>query len=148
MGEVARLHREAIAALAAQHLAAVGAAAAVYVDVVPPDPAWPYVVWWSAPAAPWAPAERMAGWGGEVETTTQGTVAGLSPDDVLGLTDRLVRGLHRRRPVVPGRAAGDIDIEVVTVRPDRDPVPAPGGQDAWTGVLMARLVSSPTSQGG
>lgn len=143
--EPSRLHAEALVALAQARLATLGAALTVYLDQVPRDPEFPYAVFWSAPASPYIPAERMAGWGQDVETVTQATVAGLTPADVLGAVDRLALALHRRRPTITGRTAGDIDLDGVPARPGRDPVPAPGGQEVWTTPTFWRLVSSPTT---
>lgn len=143
--EPSRLHIEAIHALAVAQFAAMGAAITCYLDEVPEEPAWPYVVFWSAPAAPVAAAERMRGWGQEVETVTQATVAGLTPADVLGATDRLTRALHRRKPAITGRQCGDCEQDGVAGRPDRDPLPTPEGRPVWTTVAFFRLMSNPTS---
>jgi hypothetical protein len=143
--EPSRLHLEALAALAVTRLAALGSALTVYTDQVPQDPAYPYVVFWSAPAAPYAAGERLAGWGQDVETVTQATVAGLTRTDVIGGVDRLARALHRYTPTIAGRMAGDIDLDGVPAAPARDPVPAPGGQEVWTTPAFFRLASSPTT---
>lgn len=146
--EPSRLHAEAIVALAEAWLVAVGAALTCYLDQVPAEPAYPYVVFWSAPAAPVAAAERMAGWGQDVQTVTQATVAGLTVADVVGAVDRLALALHRRKPTIPGRQVGDLELDGVAARPGRDPVPTPEGQEVWTSVLFFRLMSSPTSNKG
>lgn len=146
--EPSRLHAEAIKALAEAQLAAMGAALTCYRDQVPREPAYPYVVFWSAPASPFAPAERLAGWAQEVETVTQATIAGLTPDDVLGAVDRLALALHRRRPTIPGRRVGDFELDGTAARPGRDPIPTPEGQEVWTTALFFRLLSSPTSNKG
>lgn len=141
--EPARLHAEALVALAATQLAALGSVLTCYADQVPADPVYPYAVFWSAPASPYAAAERLAGWGQDVETVTQVTVAGLSVADVLGAVDRLCLAVHRRTPTIPGRLAGDVELDGVPGRPDRDPTPAPEGQEVWTTVVFFRLASSP-----
>jgi len=143
--EVSRLHAEALVQLTRAGFAELGAAVTVYFDQVPVDGsvAWPYVVFWSSPSVPWAPAARIAGWGGEAETVIQATVACLHKHDVLGIIDRLVYVLHGRTPVIPGRVAGDIEVEVSTPRPERDPAPTVDGRDVWTGIVFARLVSTP-----
>ncbi|MEU7590637.1 hypothetical protein AB0A95_30645 [Micromonospora sp. NPDC049230] len=143
--EPSRLHAEAIKTLAQVQLAAMGSALTCYADDVPDDPAYPYAVFWSTPATPFAAAERMRGWGQEVETVTQATVAGLTVNDVIGAVDRLILALHRRKPTVPGRQVGDFEVDGVAARPGRDPVPAPGGLSVWTTVLFFRLMSSPSS---
>jgi hypothetical protein len=143
--EPSRLHAEAIVQLAEDRLGELGAALTVYLDQVPRAPVYPYAVFWSSPSSPYAPAARMAGWGQEVETVIQATVAGLTPADVLGGVDRLARALHRHKPTIAGRTAGDIELDGVPAPPGRDPVPAPGGQEVWTTPAFFRLVSSPTS---
>ncbi len=149
-------HAAAIAALAVSRLAALGSALTVYVDAVPGDdepdgaggygPRWPYAVFWSSAGSPVAEAERLAGWGGDVTSTVQATVAGLTRADVVGGVDRLVRALHRRKPVLPGRIPGDIThaggsgpVE------DPDPVPGNGGRPAWTAAVFFDLPSSPVN---
>lgn len=137
------MHAAAIAALAQTQLTAQGSALTIYSDQVPAAPTYPYVVFWSAPAVPAAGAERMAGWGGDVETVTQATVAGLTVADVLGAVDRLILALHRRTPTIAGRTVGDFEIDGAIARPERDPVVSPSGQEVWATVLFARLMSSP-----
>jgi hypothetical protein len=146
--EPSRLHAEAIKALAQAQLAAMGSALTCYLDQVPRLPAYPYVVFWSAPATPVAAAERMRGWGQDVETVTQATVAGLTIADVIGAVDRLALALHRRKPSIPGRQAGDFEVDGVAARPGRDPIPTPEGAEVYTTVLFFRLMSSPTSNKG
>ncbi len=143
--EPSRLHAEALVALAAARLATLGAALTVYIDQVPRDPAYPYAVFWTGPASPYAPAERMAGWGQDVETVTQATVAGLTRVDVIGAVDRLALALHRRRPTIAGRQVGDCELDGVPAAPARDPVPAPSGAEVWTTPVFFRLASSPIS---
>lgn len=138
-------HAEAIKTLAEIGLTAMGAALVCYLDEVPDDPAYPYVAFWSTPGAPVAEAARMVGWGQEVETVTQGTVAGLSAADVIGAVDRLTLALHRRKPSIPGRQVGDFEFDGAAARPSRDPVNAPGGQAVWTTVVFFRLMSNPIS---
>lgn len=138
-------HAEAIRDLAQARLTAMGAALTVYLDQVPRAPTYPYVVFWSTPAGPLAAGERMAGWGQDVETVTQATVAGLSPADVLGGIDRLALALHRRKPQITGRTVGDFELDGVPAAPGRDPVPTPDGQEVWTTPVFFRLASSPIS---
>lgn len=144
--EPSRLHAAALVTLAESGLAAIGSALTCYLDDVPDDPALPYAVFWSAPATPVAAAARMRGWAQEVETVTQATVAALSVLDVLGAVDRLALVLHRRRPIIPGRRCGDVEMEDVRgLRPDRDPVPTPEGRPVWTAPVVFRFQSSPIS---
>lgn len=141
--EPARLHAQAIKTLAEEQLAELGAALTVYDDQVPADPAYPYAVLWSGPATAHTEAERMAGWGQDVATVMQATVAGLTVLDVLGGADRLMRALHRRTPTIAGRIAGDIEVEVPATRPTRDPVVNPDGQEVWALPVLIRLLSNP-----
>ena len=141
--EPSRLHAEALVALAAARLTVLGAALTVYADQVPRDPSYPYAVFWSTPAMPYAPAERMAGWGQDVETVTQATVAGLARADVIGGVDRLALALHRRKPTIAGRTVGDCELDGAPAAPVRDPVPAPDGAEVWTTPVFFRLASSP-----
>lgn len=148
-------HAAGLAQLAALGFAQLGAEVAVYLDRVPGDaepnddavggrgPSYPYALFWSTPSAPWSPAERLAGWGGEVTTTTQVTVAGLSEADVLGVADRLTRALHRRKPKLAGRVPGDIEQDGAPGRPQPDPVRTPDGRLVFTTVLFFLLHSSP-----
>ncbi len=154
MSEPSIGHAAGIAALAAEALADTGAALTVYLDTVPADdedngaggtgPVFPYVVFWTAPGAPLAAGERLKGWGGEVTTTVQATVAGLTVADVVGGCDRLTAVLHRRKPRLVGRVPGDIEQDGAPGRPQPDPVPTPGGARVYTAVLFFLLHSSPT----
>ena len=146
-------HAGGLAALAAAQFAAQGSDVTVYRDRVPDDtdlqddgtrgPRYPYVVFWSAPGGPQADAERLAGWGGEISTTTQATVCGLSEDDVIGACDRLTYALHRRKPILAGRVPGDIEQDGVPGRPTVDPVPSPDGRPVFMTFLFFTLHSSP-----
>jgi hypothetical protein len=153
--EPSATHAGGLAQLAAAGLAELGAEVAVYLDRVPGDtednpdadggrgPAYPYVVFWSSPAGPYAPADRLKGWGGEVTSTTQATVAGLSEADVLGVCDRLSLALHRRKPQLAGRVPGDIQQDGVPGRPTPDPTRTPDGHQVFTTALFFTLHSSP-----
>jgi hypothetical protein len=153
--EPSRTHAGGLAQLAAAGLAAMGAEVAVYLDKAPADteanpnavggrgPSYPYALFWSTPGAPWSPAERLNGWGGEITTTTQVTVAGLTEDDVLGVCDRLSRALHRRKPQLAGRVPGDIEQDGAPGRPQPDPTRTPDGRLVFTTVLFFLLHSSP-----
>lgn len=143
--EPAVAHAEALADLLVARLAVAGAALVVYRgEVIPDTPAYPYAVVWGAPAAPLADAERLAGWGGDVTTTQQVTVAGLSAYDVLGAADRTITALHRQRPTITGRHCGDITHDGSPGRPIPDPGRAPGGQQVYSLPLFFLLQSSPT----
>lgn len=137
-------HATAIADLAEERLAALGSTLTVYRDEVPADPAFPYVVFWSAVATPLFAAERLAGWGGDVETVTQATVAGLDRRDVTGGIGRLTLALHRRRPSIPDRTVGDFEFDTAGT-PQRDSTPAPGGLEVWAAPVFFRLASSPVT---
>lgn len=141
--EPSNAHAAAIADLAELELAAQGSDLTIYRGAVPVVPRFPYAVFWGAPATPHAADSRMTGWGGSVSTTTQATVAGLTEADVLGAVDRLTAALHRRRPVIVGRRVGDFELDGAVARPQRDPVPAPSGQEVWATVLFFLLNSSP-----
>jgi len=143
--EPSRLHAAALVTLATAQLVELGAALTVYLDQVPREPTYPYAVFWSSPAGPYASGERMAGWGQDVETVTQATVAGLTRLDVIGGVDRLARALHRRRPAIAGRTVGDVDLDGVPAAPARDPVPTPDGQEVWTTPVIFRFASSPVT---
>lgn len=150
-------HAAGLAELARVNLAAMGSALTVYLDTVPADdeanpdapegrgPSYPYAVFWSTPSSPYAPAARLKGWGGEVATTTQVTVAGLSEADVLGGCDRLTLALYRRKPQLAGRVPGDIDQDGAPGRPTPDPERTPAGRLVFTSVLFFLLHSSPKS---
>jgi hypothetical protein len=146
-------HAGGIAQLAEAALAAMGSALTVYLDRVPADnepndqgstgPKFPYVLFWSTPGAPLAAADRLRGWGGEITTTTQATIAGLTEAEVLGGCDRLTLALHRRKPILAGRVPGDIDQDGTPGRPNPDPVRTPDGRLVFTTVLFFTLHSSP-----
>lgn len=149
-------HTAGLAALAVAQLAVQGSGLTVYVDQVPADtadfhgdghlgPRFPYVVFWSVPGGPQAAAERLAGWGREITTTTPATVAGLTETDVIGAVDRLTYALHRRKPILAGRVPGDIEQSGTTGRPQQDPVPTPDGRTVFTTALLFTLHSSPQS---
>lgn len=145
-------HAAGLAQLAQARLAELGAALTVYLDQVPSDdaggPSYPYVVFWSSPGGPLAAAERLAGWGGDITTTTQATVCGLREADVLGACDRLTLALHRRKPQLAGRVPGDIEQDGAPGRPQPDPVRTPAGGQVFTTVLFFFLHSSPRSSEG
>lgn len=148
-------HAAGLAALAAANLAELGAATTVYLDQVPADsddpdegPQFPYVVFWSTPGAPLLAAERLNGWGGEITTTTQATVCGLTETDVLGVCDRLTLALYRRKPTLAGRVTGDIDQDGAPGRPSPDPVRTRDGRTVFTSVLFFTLHSSPNRSEG
>lgn len=136
------VHAAGIAGLAETRLTALGSALTVYRGEVPADPSFPYVVFWGAPARPLVEAERLKGWGGDVITTTQATVAGLTRDDVLGGIDRLTLALHRRKPSLPDRRAGDFDFDAAG-DPVQDPTPTATGVQPWAAPVFFVLASSP-----
>lgn len=138
-------HATAIKTLAQAQLAALGSALTVYLDQVPEAPSYPYAVLWSGAAGAVVEAERLAGWGQDVATTMQATVAGLAVADAIGGMDRLWRALHRRAPSISGRVCGDVELEQVAQRPVRDPVLGPDGVEVWTMPVLVRLQSAPAS---
>lgn len=138
------LHREAIAALLQARLIELGSTGiTVYIDTVPAVPEFPYLVVWGAGGVPLDAAERLAGWAGEVSTTTQITAAGLTVDDVLGAAGRGRAALHRRRPQIAGRQCGDLFVAPTGGRPVPDPQPASGGQTVYSMPVFVELHSSP-----
>lgn len=139
------LHRTAVLALLVARLASQGSVVAVYTDGVPESPEFPYLVGWSAAGDPVAGAERMAGYGGEISTSTQLTAAGLTPDGVIGAVGRARRALHRQQPTVPGRVCGDITVSTSGGGPVPDPAPGPGGLTVYSLPIYVELTSSPSS---
>lgn len=147
-------HHAAVAALLEQGLADLNAPHVVYRGGarledggLPPDPEYPHYVVWGFTATPNQQADRLAGWGGELISQTQLTVVGLTEDDVLGGYDRSMRILYRRRPVVAGRACGDLDlVPGGPARPITDPTPAEGGDPVFYLPQIFELHSSPASE--
>lgn len=137
------LHRDAIADLLEQALTVQGSTGiTVYRDSVPADPQFPYLVVWGAAGVPLDAAERLAGYAGEISTSTQITAAGLTVDDVLGAAGRCRVALHRRRPVIPGRRCGDLSAVSPGGRPNPDPQPEAGGQSVYSLPVFVELQSS------
>lgn len=137
------LHRDAIADLLEANLAAQGSTGiTVYRDAVPADPAYPYLVVWGAAGVPLDAAERLAGYAGEISTSTQITAAGLKVDDVLGAAARGRLALHRQRPQIAGRRCGAMSAVSAGGRPTPDPQPAGGGQTVYSLPVFVELQSS------
>lgn len=143
------LHAAALADLLEARWAALGVEypvhrGAVPVDVVYGDPdAYPYAVVWAAAGVPDAAARRLAGWGGEITTITQITVAGLTTDDVLGAAGRCRVALHMQRPAAGGRKFSVVTQEGGAGRPAPDPERESGGQRVLSLPLLFGLRSRP-----
>lgn len=96
----------------------------VYLDEMgEDDPTYPYCVVWPVPGL--RPADRLKGYGGEISTRIQITVAALSGIDLVGAADRTTGVLHRWRPQIEGRVCGYVeqDQDVVPGTPTPTPVP-------------------------
>lgn len=96
----------------------------VYVDEVADDvPTYPYLVVWPVPGL--RPADRLRGYGGEITTRIQVTVAAETGIDLVGAADRATGVLHRWRPSIEGRVCGYVeqDQDVVPGTPTPTPVP-------------------------
>ncbi|HEX8343495.1 MAG TPA: hypothetical protein VF657_01950 [Actinoplanes sp.] len=138
------LHADGIAVLLRARLDELGCDFPVYRDGrIPATPSYPYYVVWGSAGTPYAPADRLAGYGGEVTSTHQITAAGLSVDDVIGAVGRARFALHRRRPVVPGRRGGELTHDGTPGRPVPDPQREAGGQQVLALPMFFRLTTSP-----
>lgn len=143
------LHAAALADLLEQRWAALGVAFPVFRDQVPDDLAYgdpssyPYAVVWSAGGLPDAAAGRLAGWGGEITTTNQITIAGLTTGDVLGAAGRCRVALHMQRPAAGGRRFSVVRQEGGAGRPAPDPERESGGQRVLSLPLLFGLRSRP-----
>lgn len=126
----------------------------VFVDEVGGDmlstAEYPYYVVWPVPGL--RPADRLKGYGGDLVTRIQVTVAALTGIDLVGAADRATGALHRWRPVIEGRRCGWVeqDQDVVPGTPTPTPVPlidpksraVPGQKVIYT-PLFFTLFSSP-----
>lgn len=123
----------------------------VYVDEMGDDePTYPYLVVWPVPGL--RPVDRLKGYGGDLATRIQVTVAALSGIDLVGAADRTTGALHRWRPQIAGRMCGYVeqDQDVVPGTPTPTPVPLidpkyralPGQKIIYT-PLFFTLYSSP-----
>lgn len=143
------LHASALAALLQTRWVALGVTFQVYRDgvpdtVTPDNPAgYPYAVVWGAVGTPDDAAERLAGWGGEITTTNQITVAGLTSDDVLGAAGRCREALHKQRPTAAGRSFSVVTQQGGAGRPVPDPQRESGGQAIYALPLLFALRSRP-----
>lgn len=143
------MHAAVLADLLEQRWAALGVDYPVYRDQVPaglvygdPD-AYPYAVVWGAAGVPDAAAARLAGWGGEITTTNQITVAGLTTGEVLGAAGRCRVALHMQRPAAGGRRYSVVRQEGGAGRPAPDPERESGGQRVLSLPLLFGLRSRP-----
>lgn len=143
------LHASALADLLESRWAALGVTFPVYRDAVPDDLAYghpesyPYAVIWGAAGLPDAAAARLAGWGGEITTTNQITVAGLTTDDVLGAAGRCRVALHMQRPAAGGRRFSVVEHVGGPGRPAPDPERESGGQTVYSLPLLFAFRSRP-----
>lgn len=112
------------------------------VDKADADLTWPYLVLWPPPAS--RSVDSLDGYAGQVNTRTQITGAGTTPDEVLAVLDRASAALHCVTPTIPGRSCGWIRI-------DEDPFPpivvdpenkTYDGRDIYVGRIFAELTST------
>lgn len=125
----------------------------VYLDEMGDDnPSYPYFVVWPVPGL--RSADRLKGYGGDISTRIQVTVAALSGIDLVGAADRATLALHRWRPAIEGRRCGYVeqDQDVVPGTPTPTPVPlidpkyrALAGQKIIYTPLFFVLFSTPTT---
>lgn len=143
------MHAAALADLLEARWAALGVDYPIYRDGVPDDlvyadpDEYPYAVVWGAVGSPDAAATRLAGWGGEITTTNQITIAGLTTGDVLGAAARCRVALHMQRPAAGGRRFSVVRQEGGTGRPAPDPERESGGQRVLSLPLLFSLRSRP-----
>lgn len=147
--DVSRQHADAIADLANAALAPIQVAGRyrVYVGEVTTaetEMVYPYVVVWPAPAM--RPTNTSNGYDGAATTTTQITAAGNSVDEVLAALDRVAAGLHRRRPLIPGRQCSPL-TQVPGSQPPQperdDQVTTPTGRPVFFSFALFSLYSTP-----
>lgn len=108
------------------------------------DLEYPYLVVWPAPGN--RPVTTLAGYGGELTTTTQVTAVGTSVDEVLSALDRASAALHRVRPVITGRQCAPIVQESggTPPQPQRtDKTRTPDGRPIFFSFALFTLYSSP-----
>lgn len=143
------LHAAALADLLEDRWAALGVDLPVYRDQVPADlvygdpDAYPYAVVWGAAGLPDAAAVRLAGWGGEIVTTNQITIAGLTTSEVLGAAGRCRVALHQQRPAADSRKYSVVSQQGGAGRPTPDPERESGGQRVLSLPLLFGLRSRP-----
>jgi hypothetical protein len=143
------LHAAALADLLEARWAALGVDFPVYRDQVPADlaygdpGAYPYAVVYSAAGLPDQAAARLAGWGGEITTSHQITVAGLTSGDVLGAAGRCRVALHMQRPAAGGRKFSVVEHTGGPGRPVPDPERESGGQTVYSRTQHFALRSRP-----
>jgi len=149
LAEADVMHAAALADLLESRFAILGIDFPVYREQVPEDlaygqpDAYPYALVLGAAGLPDAAAERLAGWGGEITTTNQITVAGLTTGDVLGAAGRCRLALHMQRPVAGGRRFSVVTHEGGPGRPAPDPERESGGQRVLSLPLLFGLRSRP-----
>lgn len=144
------LHAAALADLLEARWAALGIDFPVYREQVPDDlvygdpAAYPYALVLGSAGLPDDAAARLAGWGGEITTTNQITVAGLTTGDCLGAAGRCRVALHRQRPAAGGRRFSVVEHVGGPGRPAPDPERESGGQRVLSLPLLFSLRSRPT----
>ncbi len=113
------------------------------------DPGYPYYVLWATPGL--YEMTRLSGYGGEITSRFQVTVAGLNPYDVTGAAARALKALSGWRPVIAGRRCGQVaqDQQIVPGTPTPTPPPisdpksrALGGQSVFYTPLFIIVQSS------
>lgn len=143
------LHAAVLADLLEARWAALGIDFPVYRDQVPAslvygDPSfYPYAVVWGAAGGPDAADTRLAGWGGEITTTNQITIAGLTTSEVLGAAGRCRVALHKQRPAAGSRKYSVVSQQGGAGRPAPDPERESGGQRVLSLPLLFGLRSRP-----
>lgn len=143
------LHAAALADLLEARWTALGVTFPVYRLQVPEDlaygkpDAYPYALVLGAAGLPDQAAARLAGWGGEITSTNQITVAGLTTGDVLGAAGRCRVALHMHRPAAGGRRYSVVEHTGGPGRPAPDPERESGGQTVYSLPLLFGLRSRP-----
>lgn len=112
------------------------------VTVPDADLTYPHLIVWPPPAT--RPVTTLAGYAGEITTTTQVTAVGRTHDEVLAALDRVGQALHRRRPVIDGRECGLITHVASGAVPQRsESLRTPEGRPTWYSFALFSLFSSP-----
>lgn len=102
---------------------------------------FPYIVAWPPP--PDRPTLTLAGYGGEITTTTQVSAVGRDVTETIAAMGRASEALHRVRPTIAGRRCG-----LITQVPQQMPPPRPdervrvNGRPVYLTFSLFRLDSS------
>lgn len=143
------MHAAALADLLETRFAILGITFPVYRLEVPEDlaygdpEAYPYALVLGAAGLPDDAAARLSGWGSEITSTNQVTVAGLTTGDVLGAAGRCRVALHMQRPATGGRKFSVVEHVGGPGRPAADPERESGGQTVYSLPLLFALRSRP-----